>query len=360
MTRAPTIPVLELAGSPRDMGRAHGEHFRDLIDTFAQQRLDVCLNKAREAARPTTEQAVLDFCQSLLPIQADQLPDVHEEFLGIAEGAAVLPARLMIANAMTDVADVFAASPEAHGCSAWLVSPETTAEDELLAGQTWDMQPFAQDYVTLIRRRPAAGPASLVLTTAGCLSLVGINDAGLAVGNNNLIPTDARPGLMYLALIHHALTQTSLAAAVNAVENAQRLSGHNYYFAGPDHQMANLETTAQRAVLTTPTGGFFVHTNHYLAPELRPFEFPDAAGESTLYRHNAMGKRLHEHAGEITPALMMDIMADRTGRGDCNICRRDDNDPMRTCAAIIMNPAAGKVWAVKGPPDQNPFQEFAL
>jgi len=221
------------------------------------------------------------------------------------------------------------------------------------------MHPEAADYLAVFCRRPSQGPASLVVSTVGCLSLAGINEAGIAIGNNDLKPTDARCGVTYLAVIHHVLQQTSLPGAVNAITLAERMSGHNYYLAGPEGELVDIETTATRYELISPAGSFYVHTNHYLAADLRDLDAQPRL-ESSTYRLERMGKLLHEHLGRVTPQTMMALMADEQGQADRRICRRDPSDETPTCAAVVMSPQTGELWVVQGPPSQNPFERFEL
>jgi len=352
------LPIAELSGSPRHMGREHGEQFRQAIHEFAERRREVCAKQAERAGWPDPSADVLRFCRSTLRHHERYSPPTYEEFRGIAEGADIAPDRLMICNGLTDIIDVFRTAPTGPKgmgeCTAWLAAPEATAEGFVLAGQTWDMHPWAEQYVVAFRRRPKDGPASLTLSTAGCLSLVGLNEAGIAVGNNNLIPTDARPGVMYLAIVHHVLAQRSLAAAVNAIVSAPRLSGHNYYLAGPEGEIVDIETTATRSDVLTPASAIYAHANHFLAPELAELEATPAS-HSSLYRLDRIQHLLHDLSGDITPEAMMRVLADETGQGDCRICRTDPSDHGRTCAAVVMSPQQGRLWATKGPPSKHDF-----
>lgn len=371
--------ILHLRGTLRQIGHAHGEACRDEIAALADERLRLVLAEAEACRRPATAADVLAFAGGCVDVQAKALPRVHEEFAAIAEAARIEPARLMIANGFTDIVDVFARSTAAGtvrarggrpsstpggrasgGCTSCVISADATDDGHALLAQNWDMHASAQRHVVVIERRPTDGPASLTLTTTGCLSLAGINAAGLAIGNNNFRTTDARVGVMYLALIHHALGCTSLAAAVNGIIQTPRLSGHNYLLIGPDGEPADVETTATTCEVLDPAGGFFVHTNHCLAERLRPFESDDAVDESTFARWNRMTRLLHEQAGAITPAVLMELLTDETGDGDRRVCRRDPNDTLRTCAAIVASPATRTLWVAPGPPAEATFVEMTL
>ncbi|HUW84488.1 MAG TPA: C45 family peptidase [Phycisphaerae bacterium] len=359
------VECVELRGSPREMGRQHGEQFAEPIKQFAQLRLEKCIADAAESGVTVTSEQVLDFCRSLLGVHEQYAPLVYEELCGIAEGAGVSLPALMMCNGLTDIRDAVVAQhgpsrrADVGGCSAWMVAPEATTDGHVLAGQTWDMHRSAQRYAVVFHRRPSDGPPTLGITTVGCLCLVGINEAGVAVGNNNLKPDDAGVGVMYLAMITHALAQTSLAAAVNAITLAPRCGGHNYYLAHADGTLVNIETTAKQFEIIDPTGGFYAHTNHYLVPTLQTRQ-KEEPSESTLWRLNRLEALLYEHAGRFDPPTMMRIMSDQAGQGDCNICRTDPSDEGPTCASIVMSPATGQIWATQGPPSAHRPVEFNL
>ncbi len=249
---------------------------------------------------------------------------------------------------------------EAGGCTAWMAAPEATAVDCTLLGQTWDMHVSASEYIVAVRRKPDRGPATIAMTTAGCLSLIGLNSAGVAIGNNNFRPVDARPGVIYLAMIHKALAQQHLAGAVNAITQAFRCSGHNYYLADGDSGMVDIETTGSEYEVIQPGGATYVHTNHYLMPRLRALEVPGAVTPSSAWRLTRMVHVLSEQAGQITPETMMHAMSDAQGAGDCRICRNDPTDTDQTCGAAILCPQERKMWVTQGQPTPDGFAELTL
>jgi hypothetical protein len=145
---------------------------------------------------------VLDVCRRCIEPHQRYDAGVWEELHGIAEGAGLSDEMVLILNGLTDIRDACKVAagiawskqaPEEGGCTSWLAAPEATTDEHALAGQTWDMAAAAMEFIVVVRRTPERGPATISMTTAGCLSLVGINSAGLAIGNNNLLmwPYDA-------------------------------------------------------------------------------------------------------------------------------------------------------------------------
>ena len=67
-----------------------------------------------------------------------------------------------------------------------LVAGVHTMDGEILAGQTWDLNPQDIDYVVGIHRKPEEAPETWSITVSGCPSLVGMNADGIAVGTTNI------------------------------------------------------------------------------------------------------------------------------------------------------------------------------
>jgi len=75
----------------------------------------------------------------------------------------------------------------------------------------WHLDPALLPYVTLVRRIPAHGPASLTLTLAGLHPIAGLSEAGLAVAANELRVDDGqRHGGACVHLLDAAGERTSL------------------------------------------------------------------------------------------------------------------------------------------------------
>jgi hypothetical protein len=276
--------------------------------------------------------------------------------VGIAQGAEMDPARLYVTNGQTDLVDHLripqTSAAADRGCTAILVGGGRSSTGHALLAQTWDMHPDAEQFVRVFRRRPVAEngerplPESLVLSTAGCLSLTGISASGVGLGTNDLKPDDARDGLMYLSLIHHALAQPNLDQAVAAVRDARRASGHNYLFAA-DRRMVNLEATAAEHEIFASEDAVFSHGNHYLAPRFALRDQLNLAESTSPFRCARVESLLAEKGdAPISPADLWAYLANRED-GENSICRFDHPETT-TCAAVVLSPATGEMWATAG------------
>lgn len=351
---------LELSGTPAEMGRQHGEALREQARAMCHTRLALAARAAEKLSPPRDLAWCLELAAQCVQPVADYSPGVFAEWSGIAEAAGLTLPEMVIGNGWTDFADLLhrAGGAEAHGCTFVAFTGERTVDGRTYVAQTWDMSPSAGPYLVLVRRRPAEGPATVGMTTAGCLSLIGLNEAGIAIGNTNLVPTDAHPGVHYLALIHQALAQTSPEAALAAIIGAQRLSGHFYYLAGPDGQVQSIETTAQRHQCLSPENGTLVHTNHYLGPVFAGEAFPPPSGSSAA-RQARMSALVAETRAPVGARDIQRLLSDHAG--DWPICRHcDDPASWASLAAVLMCPEAGKLWVAAGNPCGSPAKEYTL
>ena len=90
------------------------------------------------------------------------------------------------------------------------------------------MHDSATEHVVLLRIQPVDGPAALVFTTTGCVGQIGMNEAGVCVGINNLVATDGCPGVMWTSVVRDALLQDSAAAARDAILAADLAGAHSF------------------------------------------------------------------------------------------------------------------------------------
>ena len=286
------LPIIELSGSPAQLGEAFGEICREELLELYARRMQSVLRHARDKGREATEKQVLATARQCLEPTAAYDPIGYEEFAGIARAAGISLEQCYVLQGLTDLRDVVALGPppKGEGCSSFIVAADRSATGDLLLGQNWDLQTDNMPFVRLVHRRPQGQPETWSLTLTGCLTLIGVNDAGIAVGNTNLQTTDARVGVQYLTVLHRALRATSLPEAVECIRQAPRAGAHYYYAAGPDGHAVGLECSATRALPFQVDNGVFVHCNHALSDEIAALE-AESPGPSTVHRQERLTSR---------------------------------------------------------------------
>ena len=349
------IVLVDLEGTPLEMGRQHGELLAEGARAMCESRIDLC----RAARRDLSRRDLLGVASKCLPALADFAPATYAEFQGIAQGAGLPEAELLIGNGYTDFADLVRVQPPPSSeCTAFEVSAAASRGGRSYLGQTWDMNGTAFPHVIALRRLPDDGPASVTMTTAGCLSLVGINECGVAIGNTNLVPRDARAGVMYLSVIHAALAQASFENAVDVVTNAPRMSGHFYYLGGPNGELVGIETTAARhAVLHPDADGVLAHANHYVDGGLADYVGQGEPAGNSPAREARMWELLRTQSGEHDLVTLAGALSDH----EVPICRHErPDDEARTCSAAIMCPSERAIRMARGYPCEEEMVEVRL
>lgn len=344
------LPIVELEGSAAQMGEAFGEGCAAAIRELYALRLEAAIGFARRRGRVLSEADVLAFCRRCLPASRAYDPEGYAEFAGIARGAGLTEEQCFALQGFTDLRDglAFGAAPEGCGCSSFVVAGDRSATGHLLAGQNWDLQTDNMPCVRLVHRRPACGPETWSLTLTGCLSLIGINAAGVAVGNTNLMTTDVRPGVQYLAVIHRALRAESAAEAAACIRDAPRAAAHYYSVAGRDGVAEGLECSACRHAVFRVVRGVLVHCNHALDPGIAALE-AEPPGASSLHRQRRLTKLLESHQGPVGIGDLRRFLADHAGGERHAICRHG-YEGVSTNASVILCPETLEIHACRGQP----------
>ncbi len=350
------LRMVELAGDAYEMGYQFGSMLAAEARGMTRSRLELC-EKAVRAVNPDLgmewclEQAAL-----CVPFLQEYSTDVYREFCGIAEAAGLTLPELVIGNGYTDVIDllVHTARKTVCECTAVAVGEKVGERQQVWLAQTWDMHATARPYMVLVRRRPKNGPRTISLTTAGCLSLIGMNEFGVAVGNTNLQAPDARPGVFYLAMIHKALAQECIEEAIRCITGAERLSGHYYYLGGPDGEMTGIETSALEYRLFHLADRHYAHTNHYLHPELCDLLRVKEPGANTADRLALAQSLLKALPSPVDERAIAGLLSSHHGE-NC-LCRHEkSNDNSCTCGAVVMCPVLRTMWVTGTNPCENTF-----
>jgi len=333
------------------MGEAFGEGCREQARELYAIRMKWAVQFASERGRVFSEEQVLNSARACLEPTRTYDPEGYEEFTGIARGVGISPEQCFVLQGLTDLRDLlaFGSLPDGMGCSSFIVAPDRSATGELLIGQNWDLQTDNMPYVRLVHRKPESAPETWSLTLTGCLTLIGINSEGIAVGNTNLVTNDARIGVQYLTVLHRALRATSLSEAVASIKNAPRAGAHYYWAAGPEGAAVGLECSATRVVPFEVKSGTFVHCNHALSDEIAALEVEEKPLPSTSFRQDRLTELLKSHVEPIGMEDLKRDLSDHEGGEGCSICRHDFEN-VSTNATVILSPSTREIHACRSQP----------
>jgi isopenicillin-N N-acyltransferase like protein len=346
-------PVLFDDASPLARGRAHGELWRSEIRDLAELRTHLCL------ARGTFADAaqLLSVSRLHLPVLAAHLPELHDELVGIAEGADLAPEHIVVLNHYTDLRDVppsvldgssRPSGPDAEpdGCTALYLH----GTEGPVLGQTWDMHASAEPFVRSIRVREADGREAICFTLTGCLGMAGMGAHGVGVTINNLSSTDGGLGVVWPALVRAMIAQRSARAAYELLLRTPLSSGHHYMIADGD-EFFGVECSGQLKVLTqVGAKAAHLHTNHCFDPVLRMRE--NVARASSTFDRLNMATTLYVQQRPTDLDGLWRLLASHDGRPR-SICshldeERGDASASKTCGRLAMELATGRIRLARG------------
>lgn len=365
-----TVSILDLTGSPYEMGYAHGRAFEDAIRHYAEERVALA-GGAAWTGREARKEEVMALAEACLAEHRAYAPDLVEELEGMAAATRLSLGELVVVGGFTDFIDVVAnggigraaAAPGsaletsgADDCTAFLVPGSRMGDGTAALGQTWDMHEGSTEHLVVLRGRPAEGPAFLVYTTAGAVGMIGMNEAGVSVGINNLMGADGRVGVTWPFVVRRMLQAEDLDGALQALRSARLAGGHNYIVMDASGRGVNVEAMATRRHETPVVAAPVAHTNHCLAPEtiaVQRARDPESQADSEARLADA--ERLLAR-DDLTIEDLQRVTADTA-----HICHR--GVPPRfvgTCGGVVMRPATRELWAVKGLPSEGAYQRFVV
>jgi isopenicillin-N N-acyltransferase-like protein len=251
--------------------------------------------------------------------------------------------------------------PKDHECTTFAVLPEASADGAPLIGQNVDLPPFYAECSVVVEMIPDEGPAFLMLTPAGQVSFIGINNQGLGVFGNFLTCDGWRVGFPRYMLSRLALTKASVDEAVSLLQHMHRASSRNLIMLDATGKAIDLEVIPACIAQIEPVNGLLAHSNHFVSERLLDQE--KKVGEDLINsktRLQRMQDLLASNHGHIDVQVMQDILRDRASAPH-TLCRMPgDFGTGVTSASVIAEPSKGQLWIAVGPPNQYEYKRYTF
>jgi isopenicillin-N N-acyltransferase-like protein len=340
-----SYPLFSAGGTPRALGRQHGEQARGQVRGFIDY-----LGHLLRLSREHLHARALRF----LPLFEQHSPHLVDEVHGLAEGAGVPLAEALAAQVRGELGFILD-----ECCTTFVISPRGTAGGRVLIGQNSDVEPELEEFAYVLRLEPEGRPAALMWTFGGMLGYHGLNDAGVAHFANSLGGGPPwRVGLPHYPVKRLMLEQRSLDDVLSLLRRVPVCSSGNYVLCDGSGRIADVELTPEGFALLEDRGeGFLAHSNHFLCG---PYACPatDAASVPDSFpRLDRMRGLLRGGFGHLTVEDLKRFLADHEGQ-PTSVCRHPHGGPDhpsvsargRTTASLIAEPAAGRLHVSRGNP----------
>lgn len=365
------IRLLEVGGHPFEMGLQHGRTYANPIRELTQERLHLCCDTLW-TGRKLPFDRVLALAKDCLDAHYDYAPDLMEELEGMAQATKLTLPELIIANGFTDFVDtIYNAEPDfepvlaraGNECTTFMAANSHTADHHGMLGQTWDMHETAMPFVILLRGKPRSQPEFLTFTLTGCIGMIGMNEAGIAVGINNLMGADGAPGVTWPFVVRKILQQDNLEDALECITSAPLAGAHNYMLmdaTGRGYNVEAMSTVLHIQEVQDDKRPTYAHANQCLTPLTKTVERPqdDDLTIDSVTRLQRAQEYLSQDA--LTPETLMALTRDRSD-GAYSVCAISE-PPFysATCGAAIMRPGTGEFWGVWGLPNEGEYERFTV
>jgi len=364
----PALRVLNLSGSHYEMGVQHGQAYTDEIREVAEERIRLSCDETW-TGRSLTQDHVLELAEACVPFHEAYAPDIMQQLHGMSEVTGISIPELIIASGFTDFADVIYNALErepkvpiyGNECTAWMVGGDQVTDKRGMLAQTWDMHATATPYVIMLHGQPDDEPDFMALSLTGCVAMIGMNEAGISVGINNLAGADGQPGVTWPFVCRKIMQQTTLEDALACITSATLAGGHNYLLMDAHGNGYNVEAMSTKTVVTPLSNDALVHANICLHDDTRDVQRPidsDYIEDSNLRWKRAMVNLSQKQ--NLDEGALMELTRNREDSAFSVCSMSEPPFYSETCAAIVMKPETRDIWAVWGLPNQNEFEHFSL
>jgi isopenicillin-N N-acyltransferase-like protein len=324
---SPEIPVLHLAGSHLEVGRAIGAACASTIRRAAAV-------DATKLPEGRTREEQLELADRYREVAFAAYPWYRDEITGAAEAADV-DVRALFACATEEIWYVPYSRRTEGRCTDLVAVPPATREDHVLVAHNNDMSRAYQDELVAIVYEIDGEPTVFAIGNGIWISC-GWNDAGVSFTGNELSPLDERIGIPREVQFRAMLRKPSLDAARAEALREDRASNYNHVLVDRSGAVANVEGSATDAEVTTVDDrGHLVHTNHYVCDRMLRYEGDRRYAEHSAIRYRRAAELLaSREAGTITTDDLRTFLSDHDGEPD-SLCRHPERWPGTTSATAF-------------------------
>lgn len=344
------IEPLVLKGPAYHRGLAHGETLRAKI----QELVQVWQAELSAGFRLDAGQVIQRFVQRTGFSRAIRkwTPDLLDEVRGIADGCG-LSLDTMLAFQLVD--ELWANEDVIVGEHCTAIGFPATTEEPAYMAETLDVETFRDGFqVVLHIVEPDSGMEALIASVAGLIGFNGVNNKGVGLCANTLLPLNSRnDGLPVAFVVRGALSCPSAQQASDWLQRIPHACGQNYLIGGPD-RVIDLECSANQVVQYRPDEwkGVVWHANMPLANDDYRHGYrhqqPGPMAQNSLARFQCVERRLRQAPIGTRLEFIKQTLASRDS-AQHPICSVNDKDEVY--AQIGLFSLASTIIRLSGDPE---------
>jgi isopenicillin-N N-acyltransferase-like protein len=362
MSTTRTLPIVELSGTGRQRGEAHGESLRDLVLAAIDRWKENVLGRAPvDAEAYLTELVDNSGFRSAINRYA---PDLAAEVGGIAAASGTDERFVLGLNLMDEewwLREVMRGDRRLDHCTS--VARCAVNGEPTLVAQNMDLPVWLDGLQVLFDVSPdeaSDSPRALVPSHAGMIGLNALNEYGVGITVNALpqLPVSAE-GLPVAFVIRLLASARDLASATAIVQRIHHASGQNYTIGDRDGAVS-MECSAAGASRYDPGGPAIAHSNHPVAGGSALVPRSDGEASQLLPHERNSVDRL-QHAAAWLAERPVSVRSLKPLLSEPPVLRgRDDDDGFSFYGVVMECSASPGLWMTPGPPGEYEFEHRAF
>lgn len=346
------LPLIEVHGSHREMGRQFGEQLRNDVRAYSA----MWLSKAASRSGLNRDELLRPMGKFIQVIE-EYAPSLAEEVRGVAEGAGIPE---LEAFSIQVRMELLYAGPPPPSCTTFALAGARTSTGQTIVGQNVDLDAEVESFGVILKMAPDDGPAVMMYTSPGLVSYVGLNDAGVAVHGNLLLAPGWRSAFPRYLITRLMLEQRSVADALEAGLRPPRASSRNLILGDALGAIANVEMTVDDARILYSETGELAHTNHYVAEDFCDISRSSAPLGSSVHRYERITALIGAADHPLSVEDLQGFFRDHDGYPGSICAHVRPGATVKTVASLISEPAAGRLHAAYGNPCESEYTVYSF
>ncbi|KAK6503561.1 hypothetical protein TWF481_008575 [Arthrobotrys musiformis] len=264
-----TLPRISLSGTNYEIGYSHGSSLKAQIGRQIESYFEM-FQSSSKLDREGVHRRAREYEATILK----QVPHLHQEIVGIAEGAGVGVLDIVALNVRSEIV----LGEFQDGCTSisWKVVDDDGKSVQYLA-QNWDWVRPVQQNLALVEIKQEGKPTIKMVTEAGIVGKIGYNSASVGVLLNALRapPTDATKLPVHI-LLRLCLESETAAEALSKIEEYGAASAQHILLGDLSGAQCLELSPIRNHYIQPDQNNILAHTNHSIGNTAikEPSEFP--------------------------------------------------------------------------------------
>jgi len=358
------FPLLEVAGTPWEIGRTIGQRFADEVRLGFERRA-AWFKDLKEFAAGEGKPAMVEF----LAAARKHTPRAVAELEGWAEGSGVPFHDLLVLSLKAELdalkkqrAATCEPVTETHpGCSTIVLA----TGDRVIHLHNEDGADAYADLMFMLLCRPEDGPAYLTLSYPGILpgNAPAINAEGVATSTNFIGTDEVRLGVGRYFLDRMVLESRSIDEALEWSAHPERAYAFHHVFTSIKEKRAvAIEVTPSKKE-TVDIDGLYIHTNHLVFETMKgEVQDQEYVSSSSTTRYDVLS-RWRDGIADPSALGVEQLLAPLASHEGApySPCRHPEGDIHGfTLATAVFEAPAGTMRVYKNQPCQNLFEDYVM